>query len=269
MSGLALRIRLAFLCASVGLGLSASLLAAQDEVWEHQQHIQAQQEEQRRLNDLAAEQNEAYLAAEADREDYEREAAGREAGGSARDPMDLQMDAMAGSVLAAHSAASAEIERMKRDPKLGPIIRGNWEFFQGVANARAGEFCTALYTNIAGFVHLSGPGGSYRGALLTFWGRDIPRPDKAGLVLVTLIQVDDNDPSTTSTQTVRAYNHKDDKVRGLGALTFAVPTVDALIDNIHDHQDFKLEIGGQEVLSMGFHSGIMARERLRKCVSAE
>lgn len=184
-----------------------------------------------------------------------------------RDPMSIRMDLAAGAVFALHAAATDEIERMKNDPKIGPIIRGKWDFFQDANNAKPGQYCAALYMNIAGLVRLSGPGGSYGGALLTFWGPNIPKPRKVRWIKVKLKQVVNNDPNNASTQTVRAYNYTDPKAKRLGVIALAVPSANALLDNMSDHLDFKLEVNGKEVQAMGFHSGLMARDKLRRCIS--
>ena len=212
----------------------------------------------------------AREAAEAAAQDYEdrHTPPPEDEGPPPRDPMDIQMDAMAGAVLALHSAVSEEIERMRRDPELGPIVRGKWEFFQDTNIAAPGEYCAALYTNIAGFVRLSGPGGDYRGALLTFWGPDIPKPERTRRIRVTLVQVEDNNPATTSTQTVQAFNYTESRAHELGVIALAVPSADALLSSVTDHLDFRLEIDGQVVQQMGFHSGHMARDRLAQCIAA-
>ncbi len=184
-----------------------------------------------------------------------------------RDPMDIRMDLAAGSVFALHAVATDEIEKMKRDPEMGPIIRGKWDFFQDTNNASPGEYCAALYMNMAGLIRLSGPGGNYRGALLTFWGPNIPQPQKVRWVSVTLRQVVDNDPNHSSTQTVRAYNYTETRVKGVGAIALAVSSADALLNNISDHLDFKLEVDGKEVQAIGMHSGLLARDKLRQCVA--
>jgi len=202
----------------------------------------------------------------ADQRDDENQDGGP-SGHSPRDPMDIRMDLAAGAVFALHAAATDEIDRMKKDPKMGPIIRGKWDFFQDKIKAAPGEFCAALYMNMAGIVRLSGPGGSYRGALLTFWGPNIPKPNKVRWVKVTLKQTVNNDPGNSSVQTVRAYNYTESRVKGLGAIAFAVPSADVLINNVSDHLDFKLEVDGKEVQAIGMHSGLMAREKLRQCVA--
>lgn len=202
----------------------------------------------------------------ADERDADRNS-GEPSGPPPRDPMDIKMDLAAGNIFALHALATDEIEKMKRDPEMGPIIRGKWDFFQDTNDAAPGEYCAALYMNMAGLVRLSGPGGNYRGALLTFWGPNIPQPEKVRWVRVTLKQVVNNDPNNSSTQTVRAYNYTETRVKGVGAIALAVPSADALLNNISDHLDFKLEVDGKEVQAIGMHSGLLARDNLKQCIA--
>ena len=73
-------------------------------------------------------------------------------------------------------------------------------------------------------------------------------------------------PNPAMRQTVRAYNYTETRVKGVGAIALAVPFADALLDNISDHLDFKLEIDGKEVQAIGMHSGLSARDNLRQCI---
>ncbi len=202
----------------------------------------------------------------ADQRDAERNG-GRPSGPPPRDPMDIRMDLAAGNIFALHAMATDEIEKMKRDPEMGPIIRGKWDFFQDTNDAAPGEYCAALYMNMAGMVRLSGPGGNYRGALLTFWGPKIPQPEKVRWVSVTLKQVVNNDPNNSSTQTVRAYNYTETRVKGVGAIALAVRSADVLLASMSELLDFKLEIDGKEVQAIGVHGGLSARDNLRQCVA--
>ena len=221
------------------------------------------------MNQLAWEQN-MELVRRAGQSDVDERDPDRNSGEPSRppprDPMDIKLDLAAGNIFALHALATDEIEKMKRDPEMGPIIRGKWDFFQDTNDAAPGEYCAALYMNMAGLVRLSGPGGNYRGALLTFWGPNIPQPEKVRWVSVTLKQVVNNDPNNSSTQTVRAYNYTETRIKGVGAVALAVPSADALLDNISDHLDFKLEIDGKEVQAIGMHSGLLARDNLRQCI---
>lgn len=221
-------------------------------------------------NQLAWEQNMEMARDAAQSYAEERDAdrnSGEPSGPPPRDPMDIKMDLAAGNIFALHALATDEIEKMKRDPEMGPIIRGKWDFFQDTNDAAPGEYCAALYMNMAGLVRLSGPGGNYRGALLTFWGPNIPQPEKVRWVSVTLRQVVNNDPNNSSTQTVRAYNYTETRVKGVGAIALAVPSAEALLNNMSDHLDFKLEVDGKEVQAIGMHSGLSARDNLRQCIA--
>lgn len=152
------------------------------------------------------------------------------------------------------------IEELKKDPRYAPIIAGKWDFYQDRSSGRPGEYCSALFTNAAGMLRVSGPGGDYPGAMITFWGPDIPKPGKQRIIKVALTQSDDNKP-----QTVRAYNYTEGGL-DYGAIAFAIPSASALVDNMIDRLSFTLEVDGKRVLFMGWHSGLKARDRLRQCM---
>ncbi|WP_257385176.1 hypothetical protein [Tahibacter caeni] len=107
---------------------------------------------------------------------------------------------------------------------------------------------------------MPGPSGEYTGALLTFWGLDIPKPAKPHMIEVSLTQSDDNMP-----QTVRAFNYTQEDL-DYGAIALAVPTAAALIDNMIDRLFFTLEIKCKRVLFMDWYSGLKARDRLHECM---
>lgn len=157
-------------------------------------------------------------------------------------------------------AILGRIEELKKDPRYAPIIAGKWDFYQDRPSGRPGEYCAALFTNAAGMLRVSGPGGDYPGAMITFWGPDIPKPDKLRIIKVALTQSDDNKP-----QTVRAYNYTQGNL-DYGAVAFTIPSASALVDNMIDRLSFTLEVDGKRVLFMGWHSGLKARDKLRQCM---
>ncbi|MBR0781077.1 hypothetical protein [Bradyrhizobium iriomotense] len=153
------------------------------------------------------------------------------------------------------------IDQLKKDPRYAPIIAGKWDFYQDRSSDRPGEYCSALFTNAAGMVRVSGPGSHYPGAMITFWGPDIPKPGAQQIIKVALTQSDDNQP-----QTVRAYNYTQPGL-DYGAIALAIPAAGALIDNMLDRLSFTLEVDGKRVLFIGWHSGLKARDRLRQCMN--
>ncbi|OYY74840.1 MAG: hypothetical protein B7Y40_02500 [Gammaproteobacteria bacterium 28-57-27] len=183
------------------------------------------------------------------------------------DPMQSLLSEAASVSTAVAQQPSEEIEKRKKsDPKFKAAyehyINGGWEYFDDHAEAAPGEDCAAFFWKGDGMVRLSGPGGDYKGALMTFWGASIPTPDKSQKVKVTLKQ------SGEAPQSVHAFNYK---LPGdtFGSIVFAVPTIEALLDGMEDVASFNLEIDGTSVAKVEWHGGMAARDRLRKCVNAK
>ncbi|WP_159729405.1 hypothetical protein [Methylosinus sp. Ce-a6] len=169
------------------------------------------------------------------------------------------------STLAMANIAKNTIEdsaRMTKDPRYSWVRNGKWEFFQDTHTKKPGEFCAAMFINAHGAVRVSGPGDDYRGALLTFWGPNIPKPAAVRTIQVSLMQSDDG-----QTQTVNAFNYTDRSYKyEYGVIALAVPTADALLSNMQDKLGFRLDVSGETVLDIGWHSGFMARDKLSRCI---
>jgi len=142
------------------------------------------------------------------------------------------------------------------------LMAGKWEVYQDQERAGPGEFCSALFLNPDGILRLSGPGGGYEGAMLTFWGRDIPRPAAARTVRVKLAQSDD----TGGPQAVTAFNYTQPGEHGWGAIAIAVPSADALLANMIDDLGFTIAIDHRQVIAIRWSNGLSARDRLKACV---
>jgi hypothetical protein len=151
-------------------------------------------------------------------------------------------------------------QQLLEDPLYRKYLDGSWDFFQDAKEPKPGEYCVALFYRKGTILTLSGPGGDYKGALLSFWGQDIPRPKKLETVKVTLTQ--SNEPA----QSVKALNYA---VPGseFGTISFVVPTIEAALAGIEDVQSFDVAIEGKLVAQIEWHSGLAARENLRKCLS--
>jgi hypothetical protein len=179
-------------------------------------------------------------------------------------PNDLMQTRLKAAVDMAELAAASvgRADKLTKDPKFQQYQKGGWDFFQSKIRAAPGEYCSAFFWKKDGFVRLFGPGGGYKGAIMTFWGEDIPRPVKEEKVQVTLKQ------SGETPQTVEALNFitsGDD----YDAIAFAVPSVEALLAGIEDVQSFDLVMGGKSVAKVDWHSGLMARKKLQDCVNAK
>lgn len=174
------------------------------------------------------------------------------------DPMQAQVDAVA-HLVALMAQQQADLAALASDPRYQRYQNGGWEYFQDQKDASPGEFCAAVYSIGETLVRVSGPGGDYDGALLTFWSPDIPTPDAVRQVPVTLIQED-------GAQSVKAFNYRLAN-EAFGAVALAVPTLDALLDNMLDVQPFELKMDGRTVAKIEWKDGHAAREALRACTA--
>lgn len=186
---------------------------------------------------------------------------GPAAGPPPPDPIHSKIDA----AFTALEALSSNLDRqaaLARDPKYKRYQEGFWDHFRARQGAAAGEFCMAMFANLDGMVAISGPGGDYRGAMLTFWGPDVPKPRDMATVQVKLDQFDG------PAQTVKAFNYTQPGIDS-GVIAFAVPTIEAALDTMVDRQPFELSIKGKPVLKIEWHGGHAARDRLRACVKGK
>ena len=152
---------------------------------------------------------------------------------------------------------------LMKDPRYARYLNGGWDYFQDQAGrpAKPGEFCAAFYTKKDGFVRLSGPGGDFNGAMMTFWSDDIPKPANVEKIHVTLNQ---SDGSPAQTVEVLNYFLPGDQY---GAIAFLVPSMEALLDNMLDVHGFDLSINGKSIAKVDWTGGFAARDQLRKCYS--
>ncbi|WP_240230386.1 DUF2794 domain-containing protein [Devosia lacusdianchii] len=169
----------------------------------------------------------------------------------------------AASFVSAVAAQQAALAERLQDPGFAKAYErytnGGWDYFQDQAGARPGEYCAAFYWRGDGMVRLSGPGGDYPGALITFWGPDIPTPGSVETITVTLDQADG------APATVKAFNYH---LAGdaWGAIALAVPTIEAALDGMEDRQSFMLSIGGRMVAQVEWRDGLTAKSQLERCL---
>lgn len=199
------------------------------------------------------------LCAYGDQGDGEEDAPQQHA--HAPDPMRLRIDASL-------SALGAMVENMQqratiqRDPKFKRYREGFWDHFQASATPRPGQGCVAMFANLDGAVAVAGPGGEYTGAMLIFWGLDVPKPGNVATISVSLNQFDG------PVQTAKALNYT---LPGghAGAIAFTVPTIDAALETMVDRQPFELSIQGKPMMKIEWHGGHAARDTLRSCVKGK
>ena len=175
------------------------------------------------------------------------------------DPMQSRMQVATGMLDLAAQKADHPTQLMQ-DPRHARYINGGWDYFQDSAKPKKGEYCAAFFWKKDSLIKVSGPGGDYQGAMLTFWGADIPQPKQTEKIKVTLKQ------STGEAQTVQVFNYKLPNY-AYAAISFAVPTVQALLDNMQDQEQFTIEQNGKTLLSVAWHDGFKARDQLKNCVT--
>jgi hypothetical protein len=175
------------------------------------------------------------------------------------DPMQAKINQALGTMLEAQKRIEDKAKLMK-DPKYKAYINGSWTYFQDTNAKKPGEFCSAFFTRAEGFAMLSGPGSGYDGALLTFWGMNVPKPKEVRKIKVTLKQTDDKP------QTVTAFNYYN-AAHGMGAIALAVPSIEAAPAGILDKHEFELVVGGKSVAKVKWHSGLAMKKKLATCVA--
>ncbi|MGC1525472.1 MAG: hypothetical protein WA783_05430 [Phormidesmis sp.] len=111
-------------------------------------------------------------------------------------------------------------------------------------------------------INVSGPGGDFEGALLTFATGAIPKPETMQMIKVTLFQ-NDYPPAT-----VWAFNYSIPNLP-FGVISFAVPTIKAALDAMEDVQRFDVQIDAHSVANTTWHSGLQVRDEFRRCLAGQ
>jgi hypothetical protein len=176
------------------------------------------------------------------------------------DPMKVKLNAATKRIQAIEHKVKQKPELLN-DPKVQTSLNGTWEFFQAQHKAAPGEFCTAFFWRKEGFVTLSGRGGGSPAALLTFFGKDIPRPNSVETIQITLTQ------GNEAPQTLQAFNYVMSPDAD-AAITVSVPNIDAALAGMEDTQSFDVAIASKSVVTVEWRGGLAARDKLRECVNA-
>lgn len=251
MSSMASKIRLTLLCLVGAAGPMASMVRAQDAVWEHQQHIQAQQAEERRIMEMGAAQGcceeegggGAAQDENAARFNYYPPEAWDEWVRHGRE-MDIQADQA----------------RRASDPDYRALAEGVWTFDNRVTKDGA-RVCAATFWTLRGGVTLIHWGGQEDTTLLGYFGLMIPNPKKPKIVSLALTQ-------SGETQKVRAISMRFPPAKQMGVALFMVPSAEAMVSSIEDSQDFQVELDGQTIAQGAWHSGLEARAALASCLKS-
>lgn len=173
------------------------------------------------------------------------------------------------------AAALLQLQRqadLLQDPDYLRYLSGSWTLFPTVqAETTPGEYCVASFfkasmdptaNDAPVMINLSGPGGDYQGALLTFAADAIPKSETMKMIAVTLIQ--NNYPPAT----VQAFNYSVPDLP-FGVISFAVPTIEAALAGMEDIQSFDIQIAGRSVVKATWHSGLQVRDEFRKCLDGQ
>jgi hypothetical protein len=165
------------------------------------------------------------------------------------------------SVVTALQGNFAEQERIMKSPQYQAYMRGGWEFFQGKNGEQPGESCAAMFWRKDVIFLISGPGGGNKDASLTYFGKDVPRPQSVKTVKVTLTH------NNSATKTVKAFNFKSPDST-FGSIMLGIPSLDAALAGMEDAGRYDLAMDGKSVANIEWYGGLAARDRLRKCLSA-
>lgn len=145
------------------------------------------------------------------------------------------------------------------DPRYKEYINGIWFYPGSSLPERPKDFpCAALFMRKGEGVLLLSPTPGEKMASMIFLGPDIPRPRSGEKVEVTLTQSDG------SAQTTNAMNMPFQEE--FGALLFAVPTMDLLVDNMQDKESFAITMQGKTVADLEWVDGLTAKSTLTQCL---
>ena len=160
-----------------------------------------------------------------------------------------------------------------QDPDYLRYLSGSWSLYPTSLSASEapGEYCVASFfkasmdteaNDAPVLINLSGPGGDFDGALLTFATEAIPKPEAIQMIKVTLFQ-NDYPPAT-----VQAFNYSTPDLP-YGVISFAVPTIEAALETMEDAQHFDVKIDGRSVANTTWHSGLQVRDEFRRCLAGQ
>ncbi|MDY6946159.1 MAG: hypothetical protein SXG53_10595 [Pseudomonadota bacterium] len=166
----------------------------------------------------------------------------------------------------AKQAVATSKEDMFGSEQYKKMQEGHWQYFQANSSAKRGEYCTAMFIKQNMSVAILGPGGQYQGALMMFTALTsndtFPQSEQPRVIQVNLKQ--GNDPAAT----VGVFNFNLGKWQ-TPVVTFAVPTIEAALQGMEDTLDFHLQYEGKDIGSIEWHSGIAARDELKKCIAGK
>lgn len=154
---------------------------------------------------------------------------------------------------------------MRNDPRYKNVVNGFWNF----TGDKPSESCSAFYFRKGVIASIASLNGNKSGAFFVFMSSSIPKPAQPTRIRATLTQTG-NSPATVEVINVTyILNQKDGDKGKLGAIFFAVPTMEAAINGIEETQKFGISIDGKNVAEIEWNGGLNARDQLKQCVNGQ
>ncbi len=249
-------IRIAALGVAAGISFAATQATA-DELWDHQQEIEAQQAEQRRVEETG------------------RQMANDVAAMQANEPpppeyvpntmVSFPPDAWNNWVKRNQELHQQDLEeKFGNDPAYQDLMKGIWTYYASPAGQNPKSCAATFWTRNGGvtFVHFAGLQGVEDSTYLGFFGNGIPTVDQPRTVTMDLIQ-------SGETQQVQVYNINFALVKSMGMVLFHIDSPAILIGAIEDQQDFELKFNGASIAQGVWHNGIQARNHMASCLQSQ
>lgn len=157
-------------------------------------------------------------------------------------------------------------EALEATPEYRAFLRGGWTHYDpGPPKPGEPRRCGASFTAGGKMLLLHGDTAPGSLATLTFVDLDTERsriPPKTEPVLVEVALDQTNAPRAE----VRAWQHA---MSGSGAISFAVPSLQAGVDGLLDVLRTTVRMGGREVFDLEYHGGLDAQAKLRACMAGK
>lgn len=228
-----------------------------DEIWDHQQRVQEQQNEQMR-NFEAGQQMEADVA--------DMQASGPRYPEHVPNTMvSFPPDAWNNWVKSNQESYQQDLEtKFGNDPAYQDLMKGTWTYYASAPGQQPQSCAATFWTRNGGvtFVHFSGTDGGADSTFLGFFGNGIPSVDQPRTLAMELIQ-------SGEVQQVQVLNIHFALLKSMGMVLFNVGSPDTLVNAIEDRQDFELKLDGNSVAKGVWHSGLQARSHMASCLQSQ
>lgn len=229
-------------------------LAAQDSIDEHQQRVNEQHAEERRMSEMATQMNEEMTELRADEN--------RPAAYAPNSFVSFPPEAWNDWVKYQQEQHRQQVEeRFGKDPAYQELLRGVWTYRRSDPR-QSPQICAATFWTRNGGVSFIHMGGREEYTFLGFFGASIPQVKKPRTISIDLIQ-------SGETQRVRALNIHFGSVKSMGMVLFNVRRPEVLLGAIEDQQDFEVKFNGEQIAYGAWHSGLKARDELKDCLLSQ